>query len=116
MIPEGEHFRLSQNIHTIYDDHNIIITHGGAGTLLYFLSNPDPSRKIIAVANDSLAGNHQVELVEKLDKEGYLLGFSSVGEMEKNLEKIQAFLKSKSGKIKERREECMLNRLIFGEE
>jgi UDP-N-acetylglucosamine transferase subunit ALG13 len=70
--------RLSEKIQDIYDEHQIIISHGGAGTLLYLLANPKPGRKIIAVANSTLAGNHQIELVEKLHQEGYLLGFTTV--------------------------------------
>jgi hypothetical protein len=47
------------------------------------------------VANDTLAGNHQVELINKLAKDGYLLGFESVTELKKQPEKIKQFLSGK---------------------
>jgi UDP-N-acetylglucosamine transferase subunit ALG13 len=46
-------------------------------------------KKIIAVANDTLAGNHQVELINKLAKENYLLGFESVDQLKKNANRVK---------------------------
>ena len=40
--------------------------------------NLDDNKKIISISNDSLAGNHQLELIGKLAKENYLLGFENV--------------------------------------
>jgi len=48
------------------------------------LAQGPKNRKIIAIANDTLAGNHQTELISKLHKEGYILGFDSVGELMNN--------------------------------
>ena len=57
-IPKnGEHFRVSSDISQIYEKADLIVSHGGAGTLLQNLHN---NKVIIAVANDSLQGNHQV--------------------------------------------------------
>ena len=55
----GNYIKISSEIHKIYKESEIIITHGGAGTLLTCLYDEDPNKKIISVANDTLAGNHQ---------------------------------------------------------
>ena len=47
-------FRLSDQILKIYAQHDVIITHGGAGTLLACLYDPNPNKKTIAIANTSL--------------------------------------------------------------
>lgn len=57
-----------------------MISHGGAGTLLQNLVN---GKLIIAVVNEELLGNHQLELVDMLAKEGYILGFESIEEFRK---------------------------------
>jgi UDP-N-acetylglucosamine transferase subunit ALG13 len=53
----------------------LIITHGGAGTLLQTLHQ---GKLIIAVANDELQGNHQLELVSMLGSQNYIKGYASV--------------------------------------
>jgi UDP-N-acetylglucosamine transferase subunit ALG13 len=58
-------FRLNPNIQQVYAQHEVVITHGGAGTLLACLCHPSP-KKIIAIANNTLANNHQTELIAKL--------------------------------------------------
>ena len=55
-VPEGKHFRLVPNIIEYFNRADLIITHGGAGTLLQCL---DMGKKIIAVVNNTLKGNHQ---------------------------------------------------------
>ncbi|XP_023322724.1 UDP-N-acetylglucosamine transferase subunit ALG13 homolog isoform X2 [Eurytemora carolleeae] len=47
---------------------DLIISHAGAGTCLEAL---ELKKDLVAVVNDSLMGNHQVELAEKLASEGY---------------------------------------------
>ena len=60
-IPENtNYFRLSSDIQKVYDEHVIIFTHGGAGTLLACLKSKNKDKKIIAIANTSLADNHQI--------------------------------------------------------
>ena len=61
----------------IYESHSIVFTHGGAGTLLHLLTQPHPPT-IIAIANNTLADNHQTELITQLNKDNYLLGFCSI--------------------------------------
>ena len=78
----GEYFRVSPHIDEYYAGADLIISHGGAGTLL---QNLYAGRMLVAVSNPTLLHNHQSEIVEKLDKEGYVLGFTSVAQMAASL-------------------------------
>ena len=57
-IPKrGEYFRVSEKINEIYQRADLIISHGGAGTLL---QNLYYGKIIVAVCNNTLQGNHQL--------------------------------------------------------
>jgi beta-1,4-N-acetylglucosaminyltransferase len=47
---------------------DLIISHGGSGCIFESLHH---GRKLITVINESLMGNHQEELSEELEKQGY---------------------------------------------
>ena len=49
---------------------DLVISHCGAGILLECLRSDHA--KCIAVVNDTLMGNHQSELADKLSEEGYI--------------------------------------------
>ena len=70
----------------------ILITHGGVGTILDGLSR---NKKIIAVPRLSKymehTNDHQLQVVEKLGSEGYILACASVEDVEMNLKKISKF-------------------------
>lgn len=101
----------------MYASHEVIVTHGGAGTLLACMLDSNPNKKVVAVANNTLAGNHQTELVEKLHAEGYILGFESVDALKASPSKLLALLR---GELKlqkyQRATKSILNSLVFGEE
>ncbi len=113
---------LSPEIEKLTQQAEIIICHGGAGTLLSCLHM---GKTIISVVNEDLAGNHQVEIVEKLVSENYIYGFLSISDFRTNgLEVIDKIL-SGEGKPKKaywteedekvRKEGSSgLNQLIFG--
>jgi UDP-N-acetylglucosamine transferase subunit ALG13 len=71
---------------------------------------------MIVVANTELLGNHQVELVEELAREEYVLGFSSVEEMNSRFDSISAFLRDGPRNKYHKPQKCILNEIIFGED
>ncbi len=71
---------------------NFIITHGGVGSILTSL---EKRKKVIAVPRLHEYGehvnNHQIEIVEKFNKSGNIIGLQSVEELEKAIKSIQNF-------------------------
>lgn len=49
---------------------DIVITHGGAGTLFDLM---DKGKKIIGVANEERSDHHQADLLKELSDSGYIL-------------------------------------------
>ncbi|GFT05203.1 UDP-N-acetylglucosamine transferase subunit ALG13 homolog [Nephila pilipes] len=68
-IIEVEWFRFKYSISQDIKNASLIIGHAGAGTILDSLVENKP---LIAVLNDTLMNNHQIELAEELAKENYL--------------------------------------------
>lgn len=69
-----------------------LITHGGVGTIFDGLSR---GKKIIAVPRlakyKEHVNDHQIQVIEALGKENYLLPCLDVSDIEKNLKKIKKF-------------------------
>jgi len=70
----------------------ILITHGGVGSIFDGLAR---DKKIIAVPRLSKymehTNDHQLQVVEKLGNEGYILPCTGVEDVEENLKKIRTF-------------------------
>lgn len=67
---EIECYRLKANILNDIKSSDLIISHAGAGSCLEVLIANKP---LVAVVNDRLMDNHQTELAEQLNRDGYLL-------------------------------------------
>ncbi len=71
---------------------DLIITHGGVGSII---SSLRMGKKVIAVPRLHEYGehvnDHQKQIVENFDKEGYIIGIKDVLELEKAIEKIKSF-------------------------
>ncbi len=71
---------------------NFIITHGGVGSIITSL---EKKKKVIAVPRLHEYGehvnNHQIEIVEKFNKSGNIIGLQSVEELEGAIKKVQEF-------------------------
>ncbi|KAM0808613.1 putative UDP-N-acetylglucosamine transferase subunit ALG13 [Seiridium cardinale] len=65
----------------------IIMAHAGAGTILEAL---DVDARVIVIPNTSLMDNHQLELAEELDKQGYLLQ-GHLGKLHEDVERMDNF-------------------------
>jgi len=70
-IPQNcQHFRLIPSITDYIKRASLVISHGGSGSLFGILKM---GKRLIGVANPDLADNHQIQLLEKLSNEGFLL-------------------------------------------
>ena len=71
---------------------NIIITHGGVGSIITSL---EKGKKVIAVPRLHEYGehvnNHQLEIVEKFHQNGNIIGLQSVSELEEAIKKVKNF-------------------------
>ena len=75
VAPFANCFSYVSDLQPFINEADVIITHGGAGTLLECLK---ADKRVIAVTNPKLQDNHQVELVEKWASRNYLIHCKSV--------------------------------------
>lgn len=81
-------FNLSSNLGSFLKKYNpdIVISHAGTGSLLDALGNQkNDSVSIIAVVNESLMNNHQLEIGEKLEKYGVLTCCKNLGDLRERM-------------------------------
>lgn len=64
---EVEHFRFKPSIRDEMIGADLIISHAGAGSLFESLGH---KKKCVAVVNEELMDNHQIELASELHKRG----------------------------------------------
>ena len=92
-------FNLSSNLNNFLKEFkpDIVISHAGTGSLLDALANNNNNndskiklraKKIVAVVNDTLMNNHQLEIGEKLESYGLLTCCKNLKELEQNLSLI----------------------------
>ena len=72
---------------------NIIITHGGVGSIITAITK---GKKVIAVPRlkkyKEHVNNHQMEIVETFNREGYIIGIQDVSELGDALKRIKDFI------------------------
>lgn len=77
----------------LFKDANLIITHGGVGTILTALKN---NKKVIAVPRlkkyKEHVNDHQVQIIENFNQEGYIIGLKDVSELENSILNIDKFI------------------------
>jgi UDP-N-acetylglucosamine transferase subunit ALG13 len=84
-------FRFSPSLDKYYKKADLIISHGGAGTIYELLGK---GRKVIAVANLDRTDTHQYEILKALSEQGHLIWC-------RNLEGLESSIKSiKKSKLK----------------
>ena len=71
---------------------NIIITHGGVGSIITAITN---NKKVIAVPRlkkyKEHVNDHQFNIVDSFNEMGYIIGIKEVEELEKALKEIKDF-------------------------
>ena len=75
---------------------DLIITHGGVGSIVTSLKM---GKKVIAVPRLSSFGehvnDHQIQIVDSFDKQGFLIGVVELDELGKAIEKAKTFKPNK---------------------
>lgn len=81
-----------KELNKLIDEADLIITHGGAGTIINSLKK---GKKVIAVPRlkeyFEHVNDHQKAIIKRFDKEGYLLGVSEKISLEEAIKKIDDF-------------------------
>lgn len=80
-----EYFTLKPSLDSYYNKADIIITHGGAGTLFNCLNL---GKNVIAVPNYNVKGQHQEDLVNALSNRGYIIYCKDINNINKYIKKL----------------------------
>ena len=71
---------------------DLIITHGGVGSIIGSLKL---GKKVIAIPRlhkyEEHVNDHQKQIVESFDKDGYIIGLKEVSELEDAIKKVEGF-------------------------
>ena len=99
-----EYFTFDDDLLKYYKKADIVIAHGGAGTIFEVLNL---GKKLIAVENPNTLGGHQGDLLGKLSKEGYLTWC-------KDLNKIEHCIQDAKKQVTKQyvRPECKIGEMI----
>lgn len=81
-----------EQLEQFQDEANIIITHGGVGSIV---SSIKKGKKVIAIPRmhkyEEHVNDHQKEIVELFNKKGYIIGLKDVTELEDAINNIKDF-------------------------
>ena len=81
-----------ETLSKLVDDADIIITHGGIGSIIMSL---EKHKKVIAVPRlhefNEHVNDHQKQIVRVFSEKGYLIGIQNVDDLSEALEKIKIF-------------------------
>lgn len=85
-------FVSTDEIEKLIDEASYIITHGGVGSIVTALKK---GKRIIAVPRMEMynehVNNHQIEIVQKFNEEGHVIGVTGVEELSKAIVQIDNF-------------------------
>ena len=85
-----------EKFNELIEKSDYIITHGGVGAILDSLKK---GKKIIAVPRlveyKEHTNNHQLEITEKFSKEGYIISWNNINELEDKIKEIKNFTPKK---------------------
>ena len=85
-------FVSTEEIENLIGQANYIITHGGVGSIVSSLKK---GKRVIAVPRMEMyeehVNNHQIEIVQKFNEQGYIIGVTGVEELSKAIQQIDKF-------------------------
>lgn len=81
-----EFFDYTDNFDDYIKKADIVITHGGAGTLFKLLAL---NKKIIGIANEERRDLHQWDILKKLSQEKYLIWCQDLDQIPRAIEKVK---------------------------
>lgn len=80
-IPKNcQHFKFSKDLNSYIKKASLILAHGGAGTTYEILGM---GKKLISVENVAVNDSHQWDLLDALQKDGYLIWCKDTKDLEK---------------------------------
>lgn len=87
-----KNFCSQEEIENLIDRANFVITHGGVGSIITCIKR---SKKVIAVPRlkkyKEHVNDHQLQIVESLSQEGYIIGLKELEELDKAIKNIENF-------------------------
>lgn len=100
-----KYFTFKKDITPYLKNANLVITHGGAGTLFELL---ELKKRVIGVNNKQLIDEHQSDLLGKLSDEKYIIWCNNMNDLQKKI------IQSKTFKYKIYNEpKCEIGRIIL---
>ena len=89
-------FTTPREVDALITNADLIITHGGVATIIEGLNH---GKKIIAVPRlkkfKEHVNDHQLQIIENFDESGFIIGTRGVEELEKALNRVEAFVPEK---------------------
>ena len=83
----------SDEIEKLIDNANLVITHGGVGSIINSIQK---GKKVIAIPRlkkyKEHVNDHQTEIIKSFNDSGYIIGLNNVEELELALKKVQEFV------------------------
>ena len=96
-------FISNQELEDLQNKANLIITHGGVGSILQSITK---DKKVIAIPRlhqyQEHVNNHQKEIVELFNEKGYVIGIQGIEELQEAIKQVEKFKPKKYQKNNEK--------------
>ncbi|CAF0739781.1 unnamed protein product [Didymodactylos carnosus] len=80
-----EYYKFKDSLDSDIDKADLIVSHAGAGSILQCL---EAKKRLLVVVNETLMNNHQLEIAEEMEKQGYLF-YCTCSTLQTTLKKFQ---------------------------
>jgi len=105
-------FRFRDSIDDLYKKADIVICHGGAGSIMNALVNKKP---VIGVPRykkfDEHVNDHQIDLVKNMEREGKIIAVYDIRKLETAISRVKKIKKLKTKSVVCEEIEIFLNKL-----